>query len=276
MSELEDITYSRADTIAAISDFYQFLVGMYMKDSQVIYPPEEGWPSIINADPDLLKSLGKSDEVLSLLAHLPYIRSPGNWNDDAEPAPGCRFAEWQDLIAKLCSPTRSTTGDQIRIMTEGAAFAEIAPAHVFSLTCGDRENPVMVLDTKLGIIHWEDCPHKIERGYYQESVEYGSDEDVPEEEADWRHGAMAWAIPDFFEIFKDEFRKLNWIPISHHTVWNASDPEGPGEAGMVPMLREIYRQHHWPDLALYRKSECLEAVQKAMKEKYPDFACVRG
>ncbi len=42
---------------------------------------------------------------------------------------------------------------------------------------------------------------------------------------------------------------------------------------MLDMLKEIYRQHGWPDLAVYRKAECMAAVQKAMKENYPFFAC---
>ena len=39
MSYLKDIIYSRAATIAAVSDYYEFLVKMYMDDSQVMYPP---------------------------------------------------------------------------------------------------------------------------------------------------------------------------------------------------------------------------------------------
>ncbi|KAB5562952.1 hypothetical protein GE09DRAFT_765441 [Coniochaeta sp. 2T2.1] len=71
VSPFEDITYSRQETVAAVTDFYQFLTKMYMKESQVVYPPEGGWPSIVNCYRD---RLGKSDEAVGLLTHPPYIK----------------------------------------------------------------------------------------------------------------------------------------------------------------------------------------------------------
>lgn len=309
MPELADITYSREATIAAVSDYYSFLAKLYMKDSQVIYPPAGGWPSIANADPDTLASLGKSAEVLALLAHLPYIRSPGHRADDAEGTPGCFFADWQDHIASLTRSMGATTSDELRIVTEGVPFFELAPPHVVGLTSGSRENPIMVLDTKLGIIHWEECPSNIESDYYSTKVDYDppdddddkeeddeeqddADEDdhdkhghndddkrdaaVRKQELEWRQGAPAWAITDFFEILKNQFRKLQWIPTSNNEVWDMSWSRPPEGNGMIPLLRDIYHRHGWPDLASYRKSECLEAVQTAMEERYPSCADPRS
>jgi hypothetical protein len=39
MPELADVSYSRETTIAAVSDYYNFLTKLYLKDDQVIYPP---------------------------------------------------------------------------------------------------------------------------------------------------------------------------------------------------------------------------------------------
>ncbi|KAH8901475.1 hypothetical protein GQ53DRAFT_851228 [Thozetella sp. PMI_491] len=277
MPDLEDITYSRSATIAAVTDYYQFLVKMYLKDSQVIYPPTEGWPSITHADPSVLATLGKSEEVISLLAHLPYIRSPGNWNYDAEGYPGSLFADWQHLIASLNNATgSSSTGASLRITTEGHDFTRLAPSHVVGLMKGGRETPVMILDTKLGIVHWDNCPEEIENDPPQEVVDYEPDDDVPDDEADWRYSATAWSIPDFFEVLKEQFCRLHWVPISSHSVWSASWSEGPEDEGMVPMLQDIYRQHGWPQLADYRKSECLDAVEKALEDRYPSCVDRRG
>lgn len=310
MPELEDVTYSRTATIAVVSDYYRFLSAMYMKDPYVLHPPPEGWPSIINTDADTLQKLGKSEEVLALLAHLPYIYCPDNWDDDAEAASGCVFADWGEHFLRLTKPEELFSGDSDRL--------PIQAPNVLSLTSGDPVNPVMILDTRLGIIHWEDCPEKIEQSqeYHSTSVSYDSeydpddaggdsDEEENEEnggdsdeksngdeeenesdedeetirrqqESDWRHSAPAWAIPDFFEILKDQFRTLHWIPISAHTVRSVPMFSGPGTEGIVPMLQDIYRQHGWPDLASYRKAECLEAVRKALEENYPDEVCGRG
>ncbi len=46
-----------------------------------------------------------------------------------------------------------------------------------------------------------------------------------------------------------------------------------GEVGMMTMLKDIYRQYGWSDLAVYRKAECLAPVKKAMDESYPGSAC---
>ena len=274
MTELEDITYSREGTIAAITEYYKFLTSMYVRDSRVIYPPPKGWPSIINADPHLLQSFGKSDEVIALLAHLPYIQIVQG-DEDVEAAPYCVFADWQFLIECLGKPASNITSEGLHITTEGATFAELCPPHVVGLTFGGRDNPVMVLDTKLGIIHWEDCFDQVEREYGANGVDYepGDDDDASEEEVAWRESATAWAIPDFFENLKAQFIKLNWIPISPYSVRSTPMYTSPDEEDIVLMLQGIYHQHGWPDLATYRKLDCLEAVQAALIERYPSHAC---
>jgi hypothetical protein len=275
MPALEDITYDRDATIAAVTGYYEFLTTMYLSESKVAYPPAGGWPSIVNADPVLLQSLGKSDEVISLLAHLPYIRSQCDDSNDAEATPGCVFADWSELMQSW-DPTK---GADLRLFTEGMELGPMSPPHVIGLTCGNDEyGSHLILDTELGIVHWEECPPEVENEDLREGVDYEPEEDVSEEEADWRYGAPAWTIPDLFEILQHQFKVLHWIPISHATVRAAGDPghEESDEAAMAAMLQGIYRQHGWPNLATYRKAECLEAVRKAMAERYPDSACVRA
>jgi hypothetical protein len=190
-------------------------------------------------------------------------------------APGCTVADWSNLLARPSNPTDpNKPGQPFRIFTEGT-FADISPPHVIGLTISRDE--AMVLDTELGVIHWQDCPSRIEWGENRRThVERDLDDEVPEEEANWRRGATAWAIPDIFETPKDELRQLNWIPICHCTVRNVPDGDYHHEEGMMSMLQDIYREHGWPDLAVYRKSDCLEAVQKAMSERYPESSCCRG
>jgi hypothetical protein len=272
--DLEDVSYSREATIAAITDYYTFLTRMYLKESHIVYPPAGGWPDIVNADPTALQCLGKSDEVLALLAHLPYIRHPvyGHSDDNAEVAPCHTMADWTDFIARLTPDAAET----FRVITEGdLAYTGINPPHVVGLTRNQDE--AWVLDTELGIIHWQACPSRIDFGEGRmTSVEWDLGHEVSEKEADWRIDATAWAIPNFFELLKDQFIQLNWIPISHSTLTGVREDEEDDDQGMIPMLQDIYRQHGWPDLAVYRKSECLAAVQKAMAEKYPESVCWRG
>lgn len=41
---------------------------------------------------------------------------------------------------------------------------------------------------------------------------------APENEATWRAEAPAWAVVDFFEMLKDQFRKLHFIPLNGRVV----------------------------------------------------------
>lgn len=271
MPNLEEAAYSRQQTIAAVSDFYEFLKTLYLNDSEVIYPPAEGWPSIANADPTILEFFGKSDEVLALIAHLPYIRLRSDWDDGPQSIPNCQFADWQYMINTITEPH-----DHVLRRTEDD-FSELALAHVIGLTIGGHETiPVIVIDTQLGVVLWEGStlPGFLRQETNVIPYDYpDSDEDVPEEEAGLRGDAGTWTIPDFFEMLKRQFTELRWIPVSHYTLWSEDFKELPGgkEEGMTSMLQSIYRQHGWPDdLDRYQKEKCLEAVMEALRECYPD------
>jgi hypothetical protein len=267
MPGLSEIEYSRDECIAAVRDYYSFLTKMYLTESDVIEPPGGGWPNI---NTDILQELDKTEEVISLLCYLPYIRSPSDDRDKAQGAPWCYFADWQSDIHDLILSRAS--GEELKIMSEGASFYEDVPPHVFGLTSGGRDNPVYLIDTKLGIVHWPECPGGIKDDPSREPVEDDPYDYAPENEAEWRADAPAWAIADFFEILKDQFRELKFLPISSRLVLDVYATYGPDSAGMINMVQDIYREHAWPDLQQYRKVECLEAVQKALEEHYPGKA----
>ncbi len=65
------------------------------------------------------------------------------------------------------------------------------------------------------------------------------------------------------------FRKLHFVPISPCYVVDSCIRHGHDTAGMIPMLRDIYHEHGWPDLDRYDMSKCLKAVRAAMQETYP-------
>ena len=145
-------------------------------------------------------------------------------------------------------------------------------AHVVGLTNGGRDNPVFVLDTELGVIHWAECPDEVRYNPSREDVQDDPYDYAPENEAEWRADAPAWAIKDFFELLKDQFRELQFIPISSRRVIDVYTRFGLDSDGMISMLQNIYREHGWPNLQRYQKQECLEAVQMALEERYPEHA----
>ncbi|KAK4248270.1 hypothetical protein C7999DRAFT_40552 [Corynascus novoguineensis] len=208
MPELHEVSYSHEATIAA---------------SYVAEPPEGGWPEISLEN---LSSLGKTNEAILLLRHLPYISS----RDDS-------------------------------------AQESMSP-HVVCLTRGSYLNPCFLLDTKLGVVFWEECDSDVKRNPSREPI-FGEEYDngPTEEETDFRCDSVAWAVPDFEELLKDLFRQLFYVPVSPRVVYHASALKE-----VVPMLEAIYREHGWPDLERSRKRECLNAVQDLMERRDPDCA----
>jgi hypothetical protein len=266
MPQLSEISYSRDACIAAVRDYYIFLTKMYLKESDVIEPSKEGWPTITV---DNLQGLGKTDEVISLLRHLPYIRKPNDDRDKAHGAPWCYFADWQSHACNISLGRLS--GEDLKVLSENVSFCGNVPSHVVGLTTGARDNPVFLLDTELGIVHWPECEGEIRYNPSRELVKDDPYDYAPESEAEWRADAPAWSITDFFEVLKDQFRELHFVPISSLTVLDVYATLSFGEDGMIAMLQDIYREHSWPNLERYRKGECLEAVQTALEERYPGY-----
>jgi hypothetical protein len=276
MPELSDISYSREATIAAIRDYYAFLVALYLPESAIKEPPPEGWPSITA---DRMRVAGKTDEVVALLRHVPYISEPESDSDSDrgkfQGAPGCSFADYESLV-------RIGPGaDAIKLVTEGRDPCDDMPAHVVGLTTGGltrghqpeswrRDGSVFLLDTRLGIVYWVECPAEIR---YDSSIEQ------VEDAADAYVDGPAWALADFFDQLKNEFVELNFVPLSPRCVFETYSRPYPDAVGsmetlhgdMLETVQDIYREHGWPDLEKYRKEECLLAVRKAVENQYPSY-----
>lgn len=250
MVELSDISYSRNATIAAVRSYYQFLTKLYLPESATLEPPPGGWPTITK---DKMRSLGKTDEVIELLRHLPYLRDT-QW--EMQGAPWCRFMDWSSYdISKMDKEEI----EGIKICTEGPAN-ETSPAHVIGLAFAGRDWCILLLDTHLGIIYWADnCPGPLNDNPSREKIDDEPEHYAPEDEHEWRR-EPAWPIVDFFKLLKDEFRALHFVPLNWHDVKDVYTVYHPKNDGMISMVQRIYREHGWPSLEKYRKQKCLKAV----------------
>jgi len=212
-SDYEIPSYSREETTLAFRDYYRFLVGLYMEESEIIEPPEGGWPSISS---EFQQSFGKSDEVIALLRNLPYIRDDclGDETFPPQATPTCYWADWQSLAARSIQ--------DLKVTSEGEKWEDV-PSHVIGLTNGGRDNKVFLLDTQLGVIHWPECDGGGDfRTNWENDPSFISpvfvEDYVSEDDLEWREGAPAWKIKDFFELLKQQYRKLNWIPVNARQV----------------------------------------------------------
>lgn len=63
-------TLFRGIVISTLTSYYQFLTSMYLPESMIRYPPEEGW----TVHRKYLKGR-KTDSALEMMRHLPYLSS---------------------------------------------------------------------------------------------------------------------------------------------------------------------------------------------------------
>lgn len=262
MPDLNQTSYSRDAVIAAVRDYFQFITKLYLPESAILEPPPDGWPTITT---EKMRSLGKTDEVIELLRHLSYIRNTA-W--DIQGAPWCRFMEWQSYDDSKLSKEAI---EGIKICTEGTAYENV-PAHVIGLTSAGRDWWLLLLDTHLGIIYWNNCPGPINASPSREKIMEAAEDYAPENEHEWRSEPV-WSIADFFELLKDEFRALHFVPLGWRDVGDVhTSAYRQKDRGMIPMVQGIYRAHGWPNLEMYRKEDYLKAVRKALEEHHPDYA----
>ncbi|KAM5456680.1 hypothetical protein MaudCBS49596_000921 [Microsporum audouinii] len=241
MPELSEIKCSQQDCIAAIRDYYYFLTTMYLDEDLVLQPPEGGWPSI-------------TDEVMLAVGK------------DKTPIPFLYFADWPGVCAWIKSG--QLTAEDARDASQAYMDAERVPPHVIGLTCGGAETAAVLLDTKLGVIFWPECPGGVVWDPCREEVLDDAYDYAPKNEADWRAGGGRWAIADFFEVLKYEFCKLSFVPFYSRLVREVYSVD---LKEFIPMLQEIYRKHGWPNMEIYNKQKCLSEVRAELEDKFPDY-----
>jgi hypothetical protein len=108
-----------------------------------------------------------------------------------------------------------------------------------------------------------------------EDSDENNDDDSSDNEVMMQWGPC-WPICRFFEMLKNHYRQLNFIPKSTSDVidvWTTNTCTGdPIPKGIPALLQSIYHKHGWPDLTRYDKQACLAEVLRELDEKYPEHA----
>lgn len=262
MPELHEVSYSREATVAAFRDFYQFLTKMYLPQNMVEEPPAGGWPAITDKNVHIL---GKNDEVAELMRHLSYIA------DDCLLAPHAEIAHWPALLSRhpnVKKPFDETAVDAVRIITEGLEWENV-PASAFGLSIGDDK---FILDTRFGIVHCLDTPIEVKDAAPRQAITDDFANRTPANEHGWRCCGAAWAIDDFFEVLKERYRGLLYLPVHETRIeeWFDEYEEDDDYRPVLRCIRQVYKEHSWPDLSVYTKKECVESMDRMIEERFPD------
>lgn len=270
--------YSREATVAAVQDFIAFATIMYLDETAYESPPSTGWPSIT---PESMRLFGKTDAVIDLLRHLPYPSDTGGGRKP-QVMPALAFPSFQLDAADFGQSEQGVI--DYRMLTEGNLLFERIQPHLVGLTERPRNEDGILLDTKLGLVYWDEIPNDVIAlspfpvVFGLDSLLYDEDEEgetVSPDEPDWREGCdTVWSIPDFFATLKHNFKELHFVPISRRRVvegWYGygSNPPDKRFQEAVDMVKGIYRAYGWPDLERYRKEDCLKAIHVALRENFP-------
>lgn len=133
--------YVREEVNANITEFYQFLAKFpVIEPDDILKPPKQGWPEITA---ERLAPLSKSEEVIQLLAHLPYLSVNGH---EAMAAPSTHMIDYRGprFLDALATGRQDAAG-----WNYVPPFVDLPP-HVVTLTAGRVHGDFLLLDTSDG------------------------------------------------------------------------------------------------------------------------------
>ncbi|KAJ4379456.1 hypothetical protein N0V86_005502 [Didymella sp. IMI 355093] len=251
---VSEITYSRDATVQAFRDYFEFLVAMYVDESHIIEPPEDGWDTI---NSNGWANFDKTDKVIDLLRHLPYI------NMDINIAPDCEFVDWHTTPADM-------DGADIKDATEPDPDEATIPSHIVGLTPQNTRGLTFLLDTELGVIYWHECMSEAKTEISEvedDPYDWIDDDLIPEDQVEWRAGSGIWEITEFFEMLKANFKTLNFVPFRPDKVQAAWYGRSAEAQESLEEVQKIYKDHGWPNLMRYRKDDCLATIEAYLKTR---------
>ncbi len=244
-------------------------------------------------------------------------RSLGGGTDPLMVAPYTTFVDWnagaRSIAAGFAGGGRdlktSTEGYELSSVVPPHVVGLAGGA----VSGDDADKNFFFVDTDLGMVLWYECPNEVvvfarqngvgpllgydpydyeeeegEEDEEEEEIENEKDDDDDDDDdkdlsddkeaqATWRGDSKAWAVPDFFAMLAECFRRLEFVPVNKRCVMVPAShryvtPANPAEtAVMMPAVQAIYRKHHWPDLARYDKAACQAEIRAYLQAHFPAF-----
>ena len=209
----------REELVSELTSFYEFLVGLHLPTDALKRPPPGGWPSI---NQEQLGYLNKDDDVIDVLKHIPYIRQ----DEDLEPYQIYEHCVCNDFTGVFFEQYSKDYKDVD--ITE--PFQEEIDSCIVTLARPESRDG--------WFIFYHTAQHTIEMVDYQ----------VGKRSRDYE-------VKEFFEMMKDEFRKLRIIPV------HPSDVQIGTKDDEAEQLRDVFWRHGWPS-ERFEKDDCLTEVKE--------------
>ncbi|KAJ5678351.1 uncharacterized protein N7477_003984 [Penicillium maclennaniae] len=233
-------TYNREAATSAITDLYESLTTLlYVEPTDILYPPPGGWPHITQEN-EAFASLNKTDEVIELLRHLPYLDSRRNaWY----------IRPW----STICDYVNKDPRKYVSVVPDEFKF----PPWVINITDSGRYGKSLIFDTSDGTATEYALDGFIYKpDYAEDDPRYWRVECEPDTEP----------LVDRLGYYKQRFQKLNWIPeVQKVGSWPRvyewyEEPTGSYGDDKGKMIRDIYLEYGWPDF--FDREACQQALEK--------------
>ncbi|KAH8719552.1 hypothetical protein GQ44DRAFT_658968 [Phaeosphaeriaceae sp. PMI808] len=239
------MAYDRAIVVNCIKRYYDLLIeAAYLDPASIRYPLDHGWTDE-QLVVDILHVLGRSEEVIDLLRHLPYIQQPPDVDkyevyEETVPASYLRGTDIvENLTAEEC---QGKSISDLLLMPLSADW----PTGFISLSHG-RDATWWVIDTTEGIVY-----------------PVGTDfiDDAPEDQP-WLEASVPRDIQEYFDEILDEIKSLKMVPCPKgEASWFSQILPCEHDKGRV--VRRVLEKHGWPDN--FDRDEYL----KELREVHPD------
>ncbi|KAH8693506.1 hypothetical protein GQ44DRAFT_719517 [Phaeosphaeriaceae sp. PMI808] len=221
------MVYNRDVVVNCIKRHYELLVKVaYFDPAEVRYPPDEGW-SDEQLTVDVLRAFGRSEEVIDLLRHLPYIKQLDGDDKDEVYFETRHLSYLRDTWPFISLSVEECQGKQLSdklLMPRPADW----PAGFISLTRYQHAT-WWIIDTAKGIIH------PIGQSYVE-----------PPKDEPWLLGSVSRDIQDYFDEIYNEIEALKMVPCPKgENSWNRTIQPYTWDVGSV--VSQTLRKHGWPD-----------------------------
>lgn len=149
-------SYDRQDCIAALDDLLDYLTRRlpYLEPAWIARPPKTGWANIT---PDRFAPLQKSDIVVDLLAHLPYVHVPDQ-SDPYSPHHSWAAIKRDTYLIDYHGAAYQTALDRAHATDDAQGLEQFqqpfiaVPPWVVCLTTGLKNGEYLLFDTSDGKI----------------------------------------------------------------------------------------------------------------------------
>lgn len=242
-------TATRNNLVAPFYEYYDFLGRLHIPASDIKHPPPEGWPNITAEN---CSGLGKSDFVVDVLRHLPYIADHGEFERNIS------NTDFKSNVVDYSTATpEDFSGPSLKHGEISHEAAGPISRHKVVIACGYESGGVdLILDTRTGEI-------------FEEIIRVGSGETLP--------------VREYFELKMRQCRELKTVVAPGEDAhWGGfGDKEGPYDAAAMEEAGEpsypdegfhlegqewdlkwvchLYRKFGWPGEG-WRKEVGLKAI----------------